>query len=65
MLSTSASAAVTAGGAVHDTAHLSGGAAPTGTITFRLYGADDSDCSGDPVFTSTVKVSGNGDYDSE
>ena len=63
--STSASAAVTVGGAVHDTAHLSGGAAPTGTITFRLYGAGASDCSGDPVFTSTVKVSGNGDYDSE
>jgi hypothetical protein len=65
VLSTSASAAVTAGGAVHDTAHLSGGAAPTGTITFRLYGAGDSNCSGDPLFTSTVKVSGNGDYDSE
>jgi hypothetical protein len=65
VFSTSASAAVNVGGAVHDTAHLSGGAAPTGTITFRLYGAGNSDCSGDPVFTSTVKVSGNGDYDSE
>ena len=62
---TSASAAVTVGGAVHDTAHLSGGATPTGTITFRLYGAGNRDCSGNPVFTSTVKVSGNGDYDSE
>jgi hypothetical protein len=61
-LTTSASEAVTLGGAIHDIAHLSGGAQPTGTITFKLHGPNDADCSGDPVFTSTVKVAGNDDY---
>jgi hypothetical protein len=61
-ISTSASPAVPLGGAVHDTAHLRDGAAPTGTITFRLYGSADEDCSAQPVFTSTVSVAGNGDY---
>jgi hypothetical protein len=63
-LTSSASEAVTLGGAIHDTAHLSGGSAPTGTITFRLFGPNNDDCSGDPAFTSTVNVAGNGDYDS-
>ena len=61
-LATSASGAATLGGAFHDVAHLSGGSAPTGTMTFRLYGSGDSSCSGQPVFTSTVRVAGNGDY---
>jgi hypothetical protein len=61
-LTTSASDAVTLGGAIHDTAHLSDGSAPTGTITFRLYRPADTDCSGAAVFTSTVPVAGNGDY---
>ncbi len=64
VLTSSASAPADAGGAIHDTAHLSGGASPTGRITFRLYGSDDTNCSGAAVFTSTVSVSGNGDYDS-
>ena len=64
-LTTSASAAVDLGGEIRDTAHLSGGSAPTGTITFRLYGHGDNDCSEDPIFTSTVRVSGNDDYVSE
>ena len=64
-LTTSASAAVALGGAVRDTAHVSGGAALTGTITFRLYGRGDPDCSEDPIFTSTVQVAGNDDYVSE
>jgi hypothetical protein len=63
-LSSTASGAVTLGGAIHDTAHLSGGSSPTGRIGFRLYGPDDSDCSGEPAFTSSVGVAGNGDYDS-
>jgi hypothetical protein len=61
-LTTSASPAVPLGGAIHDTAHLSDGSAPTGTITFRLYTPADEDCSGRPIFTSTVQVAGNGDY---
>ena len=64
-LTTSASSAVAPGGTLYDTAHLSGGSAPTGTMTFRLYGRGDPDCSEDPIFTSTVKVSGNDDYVSE
>jgi hypothetical protein len=63
-LTSSASEAVTLGGAIHDTAHLSGGSTPTGHITFHLFGPNNDDCSGDPVFTSTVNVNGNDDYDS-
>ena len=64
-LTTSASNAVTIGRAVHDTAHLSGGTEPTGMITFKLYGPADGACVGNPVFTSTVAVAGNGDYTSQ
>jgi hypothetical protein len=63
-LSSSASGAVTLGGAVRDTAHLSGGRSPAGAITFRLYGPGDDTCSKAPVFISVVPVSENGDYDS-
>jgi uncharacterized repeat protein (TIGR01451 family) len=54
------------GDAIHDVATLSGGAnVPQGTITFNLYGPSDTpDCSGEPVFTDTVSVDGNGDYQS-
>jgi len=55
---------VSFGGAIYDTAHLSGGENPTGTITFKLYGASDTGCSEPPVFTSTVTVAGNNDYTS-
>src|SRR5205085_2797146 len=56
----------TVGDAVHDVATLSGATANAGgTITFNLYGPSDTpDCCGDPVFTSTVDVNGNGDYNS-
>jgi hypothetical protein len=64
-LTSSASEAVTIGGAVHDTAHLSGGSGPTGTITFRLYGPANDTCVGPPIFTSTVAVGGNDDYTSQ
>jgi hypothetical protein len=59
-LNTIASPGVTFGGSVSDTATLAGGSAPTGTITFRLYGPDDSTCSGAPVFTDTKAVNGSG-----
>jgi hypothetical protein len=48
------------GTTVKDTATLTGGANPTGTITFKLYPT--SNCSGPPVDTETVTVSGNGSY---
>ena len=47
------------GDTYNDTAHLTGGAAPTGTITFKLYSNDD--CTG-LLDTETATVSGNGDY---
>ena len=70
-LSTTASAGVVIGGSVSDAATLSGGSAPTGTITFELYGPDatpgaqDADCTGTPAFTSApIPVAGNGAYGS-
>jgi hypothetical protein len=60
-LTTSASDAVALGSAIHDTAHLSGGSQPTGTITFNAYGPDSSTCTGTPIFTSTATVAGNND----
>jgi hypothetical protein len=52
-----------AGTTVADTATLSGGSAPTGTIEFTLYGPSaTADCSGPPVDDEFVPVSGNGNY---
>src|SRR5260370_769389 len=59
-----------AGGAVGaatvtDTAALSGGATPGGTIEFRLYGPSATPvCTTTAVFDKTVSVSGNGSYPS-
>jgi hypothetical protein len=58
-------ASTTAGGGIADTANLVGGNAPTGTITFGLFGPDNSNCSGTAVFTSTPTVAGNGSYSSD
>lgn len=33
-----------------------------GTITFNLYSPSDASCTGTPVLTQTVTVSGNGTY---
>jgi Ice-binding-like/IPTL-CTERM motif len=63
-LTTLASPAVILGAAISDTGTLSGGIAPTGTITFSLYGPDNATCAGAAIFTSTVPVSGNGTYPS-
>ncbi|MCA1683937.1 MAG: hypothetical protein LC708_02255, partial [Actinobacteria bacterium] len=61
---TQASPPVPVGGTITDTATLSGGLAPTGTITFTLFGPDNPTCAGTPIFTSTVPVTGNGNYTS-
>jgi hypothetical protein len=61
-LTTTASRGMTLGGKVHDTAHLSGGHAPTGQVMFRLYGPGDPTCSKSPVFTTSKTVTGNGNY---
>jgi hypothetical protein len=63
-LSSSASPAAVIGHAVSDTATLAGGANPTGTVTFRLYGPFDGSCSAPPAFRDTEPVSGNGSYPS-
>jgi hypothetical protein len=59
---TSASPAVVLGGAISDTATLSGAVNPTGTITFTLFGPNNATCTGAPISTSTLPVAGNGSY---
>ncbi|MCA1683557.1 MAG: hypothetical protein LC708_00255, partial [Actinobacteria bacterium] len=63
-LTTVASGSVPVGGLIHDTANLSGGLTPTGTITFNLFGPSDPNCGAAPIFSPTVPVAGNGSYDS-
>src|SRR5438445_4992530 len=64
-MTTQASGSVPAGLNIYDTATLSGGNAPTGTITFKLYGPGDTACrtalaaQGPPT-----NVNGNGTYTS-
>jgi hypothetical protein len=64
-ISTQASPDVFLGGSISDTATLASGTAPTGTITFTLFGPDNETCSGPPIFTSTKTVNGNGSYTSD
>jgi hypothetical protein len=56
--------ATSAGGAVVDSVTI-GGASPTGTMTFSLYGPNNLTCAGAPIFTSTKAVWGNGQYTSD
>ena len=63
-LALTASPGVTVGGDVSNTATLSGGVHPTGTIAFALYRAGDTTCGQDPVSQSEATVTGNGDYTS-
>jgi hypothetical protein len=46
---------------IHDTATVSGGVNPTGTVTFNLYAPDDTACDPEvrePIFTSTKPLVG-------
>jgi hypothetical protein len=43
---------------IGDTATVSGGFAPTGTVTFALFPPGDATCAGPPVFTSTNALTG-------
>jgi hypothetical protein len=62
---TTASAAVTIGGAVTDAARLGNGFSPTGTITYSLYGPGDAMCLNTPAFTVNQNVGrGNATYTS-
>lgn len=62
-LSTAAAAAAVINSQLSDTATLSGGTAPTGTITFALYGPADPTCA-TALTTSMVTVTGAGTYHS-
>lgn len=61
VLAGQASAPVPAGGTISDQAMLSGGAQPSGTITFDVYGPGDATCA-TPLATSTATVTANGSY---
>ncbi len=64
-INTTASPATTAGGTISDSATLSNGNNPTGTITFTVYGPDNASCVGTAAFTSITPVSDNGPYSSD
>ena len=64
-IATTASAGGPLGTALTDTATLSGGTTPTGSIIFRLYGPNDATCANPAIFTSNaIAVNGNGSYTS-
>lgn len=47
---------------LNDSANLSGGNSPTGSITFKLFSPSDPTCSGTAAFTNVVSVSSNNTY---
>ncbi len=62
-ISTLATANATLGGQISDQATISGGGAPTGTITFTAYGPDAANCGNPPAYTSDpISISGNHNY---
>jgi len=48
----------TVGVTLNDSGTLSGAFNPTGSITFKLFDVGDTNCTGTPVFTQTVALSG-------
>ena len=52
-LSTQATPSANLGSPISDTASLSNGLSPTGTVTFNAYGPNDPNCTGAPAFTAT------------
>src|SRR5882672_792661 len=57
-IATTPSGSVPAGGTVSDSATVTGGASPSGNVTFKLYGPGDTTCSGTPFATKTGTLSG-------
>ena len=57
-IATTPSAAGPVGTPVFDTATVSGGFNPTGTVTFQLFPPSDSTCAAPPVFVSANPLSG-------
>src|SRR5918992_1665110 len=58
-ITTTPSGTAPAGGDISDTATLTGGFNPTGTVTFRLFGPGDTTCE-TPIATRTDTLSGSG-----
>ncbi len=63
-LDSTSSGPVRVGQSISDTTLISGGSAPTGSISFELFGPDDAACASAAVFRSTVPVAGDGRYQS-
>jgi len=63
-LTTTASGPVSVGSPITDTAHLSGGYSPTGTMTFEVFLPGDTTCSVPVAVNPAVIVIGAGDYTS-
>lgn len=63
-IGTTASPSTLLGGPIRDSASLTGGNSPTGTVTFKAYGPNDATCAGPVAFSSVVAVSGNASYQS-
>ncbi|MFD0593896.1 hypothetical protein ACFQZ4_16555 [Catellatospora coxensis] len=62
-LDTTASPDVTIGGVIFDTATVSGvETGVEGSLLFELYGPDDAECTGDPIFNPIVTTTGSGDF---
>jgi hypothetical protein len=57
-ISTTPSSSVPAGGIVSDSATISGGASPAGTVTFQLFAPVDTTCSGQPISTTSGTLTG-------
>jgi DNA-binding beta-propeller fold protein YncE len=65
LLTTHATKKSKVGKQISDAAHLAGGAAPGGTITFKAYAPSDVSCAKTPAFVSAgINVSGDGGYSS-
>jgi WD40-like Beta Propeller Repeat len=57
-IATSPSSGGSVGTLIHDTATLSGGASPTGSVTFALFAPSDPSCTAAPIFTDNQTLSG-------
>jgi hypothetical protein len=55
-ITTTPSGSVPVGGSISDSATVIGGASPTGTVRFDLYGPGNTTCTGTPVATRTGTV---------
>ena len=64
LTSSATPASAPVGTTIKDVATLTGGDAPTGTITWSLHGPNDNACTATPLTTSTVTVNGDNSYTS-